>query len=595
MADQKLTGRDRLTDTNSLDDIHVVRYNESFKMRSSLLSNSVTTDIITGNAVLEGDISYTGTGLDYYVWVNGCIIDSTVYEDLVTDTKTLSDGDATNDRIDVFAIQVNANSRPATFEIVVVEGTPSATPLKPSLDLTNQAEIGFRLVPALETADSTTTVNQIYDENIEWTNTTLTTGGDLNDTTNPYTGVKNFETPATALDSVSWTDSGLTTFNPNDSLFFALRTVFSKNTQIRIKLINSSSSNYWLKTIKAGQFSKHGVDEEKVDWQPTQLRLSEFQPKTITQTQYDRIEFTLINTAILGLDRIEIQGDLEQTDGGIKWTDLIDTPNNYNGKAGLVSTVKSDETGMELVASSGGAFEVIDEGNGDGIVKTGRTAANYGNVGLDAVDLSHSSSSSSTRGATGTQSTAIGSKTTASGSLSTATGNTTTASGGTSFTTGFNTVASGDNSISTGNSNISSGDSSFSGGQTGSEAKGNASFAYGDDAMAESFAEFTVGMNSTDYTPNSTTAHDPDDRAFSVANGVSSGSKSEALIILKSGHSEFFGTVKFKGYTVATLPTGEVGMQAYVTDATAPTYLATVSGGGAVTVKVFFDGTNWIT
>ena len=581
MADQKLTGRDRLTDTNSLDDIHVVRYNESFKMRSSLLSNSVTTDIITGNAVLEGDISYTGTGLDYYVWVNGCIIDSTVYEDLVTDTKTLSDGDATHGRIDVFAIQVNANSRPATFEIVVVEGTPSSTPLKPSLDLTNQAEIGFRLVPALETVDSTTTVNQIYDENIEWTNTTLTTGGDLNDTTNPYTGVKNFETPATALDSVSWTDSGLTTFNPNDSLFFALRTVFSKNTQIRIKLINSSSSNYWLKTIKAGQFSKHGVDEEKVDWQPTQLRLSEFQPKTITQTQYDRIEFTLINTAILGLDRIEIQGDLEQTDGGVKWTDLIDTPNNYNGKAGLVSTVKSDETGMELVASSGGAFEVIDEGSGDGIVKAGRTAANYGNVGAFGTDLSTSLTSSSTRGATGTYALAANIHNTASGTASTAIGQ--------------NNTASGDSSLAMGNSSIASGDSSFAGGQTGSEAKGDSSFSYGDDAMAESFAEFTVGMNSTDYTPNSTTAHDPDDRAFSVANGVSSGSKSEALIILKSGHSEFFGTVKFKGYTVATLPTGEVGMQAYVTDATAPTYLATVSGGGAVTVKVFFDGTNWIT
>ena len=54
------------------------------------------------------------------------------------------------------------------------------------------------------------------------------------------------------------------------------------------------------------------------------------------------------------------------------------------------------------------------------------------------------------------------------------------------------------------------------------------------------------------------------------------------------------GTITTKGYTVATLPTGTVGMNAYVTDALAPTYLTTVVGGGAVNCPVFFDGTNWV-
>jgi len=35
-------------------------------------------------------------------------------------------------------------------------------------------------------------------------------------------------------------------------------------------------------------------------------------------------------------------------------------------------------------------------------------------------------------------------------------------------------------------------------------------------------------------------------------------------------------------------------MRAYVTDALTPTYLGTLTGGGAVTCPVFFDGTNWI-
>jgi hypothetical protein len=48
------------------------------------------------------------------------------------------------------------------------------------------------------------------------------------------------------------------------------------------------------------------------------------------------------------------------------------------------------------------------------------------------------------------------------------------------------------------------------------------------------------------------------------------------------------------GYTVATLPAGTLGRRAYVTDATTPTYGATLVGGGAVKVPVFYNGTAWV-
>lgn len=54
------------------------------------------------------------------------------------------------------------------------------------------------------------------------------------------------------------------------------------------------------------------------------------------------------------------------------------------------------------------------------------------------------------------------------------------------------------------------------------------------------------------------------------------------------------GTVTTAGYTVATLPTGVIGMRAYVTDATAPTYLGALTGGGAVVCPVFYNGTAWV-
>ena len=61
-----------------------------------------------------------------------------------------------------------------------------------------------------------------------------------------------------------------------------------------------------------------------------------------------------------------------------------------------------------------------------------------------------------------------------------------------------------------------------------------------------------------------------------------------------SGKLDVAGTIKTLGYTVATLPTGTVGMMAYATDALTPVFGSTVVGGGAVVIPVFYNGSNWI-
>jgi hypothetical protein len=56
------------------------------------------------------------------------------------------------------------------------------------------------------------------------------------------------------------------------------------------------------------------------------------------------------------------------------------------------------------------------------------------------------------------------------------------------------------------------------------------------------------------------------------------------------------GVTKFQVYTVATLPsasTSGIGATAFVSDALAPAFGATVVTGGAVAVPVYSDGTNW--
>jgi hypothetical protein len=52
--------------------------------------------------------------------------------------------------------------------------------------------------------------------------------------------------------------------------------------------------------------------------------------------------------------------------------------------------------------------------------------------------------------------------------------------------------------------------------------------------------------------------------------------------------------IVLKSYTVSTLPTGVEGMRAYVTDATAPTYLGALTGGGSVKCPVFYNGSAWV-
>jgi hypothetical protein len=61
-----------------------------------------------------------------------------------------------------------------------------------------------------------------------------------------------------------------------------------------------------------------------------------------------------------------------------------------------------------------------------------------------------------------------------------------------------------------------------------------------------------------------------------------------------AGNLSVSGTINTKGYTVATLPTGVTGARAYVTNALAPAFGSTVSGGGTVTIPVFYNGSNWI-
>lgn len=102
------------------------------------------------------------------------------------------------------------------------------------------------------------------------------------------------------------------------------------------------------------------------------------------------------------------------------------------------------------VADNVSGLETIDEGNGIGWRLIGRDPTHVGNLGLHAVDLSYSSLESTSKGATGFVSVAMGANTTASNQGTTAMGSGSVASGFNSTAMGSSTSASGVNSTAMG-------------------------------------------------------------------------------------------------------------------------------------------------
>ena len=187
---------------------------------------------------------------------------------------------------------------------------------------------------------------------------------------------------------------------------------------------------------------------------------------------------------------------------------------------------------------------ITTEGGKTGQRLTVSVADNHGNIGFNAVDLSWSNSSSTSRGATGDASTAMGQKTRASGGSSTAMGHSTTASGGASTAMGSGTTASGLASTAMGDVTTASGATSTAMGH-GTTASGGESTAMGHSTTASDYASLTIGqynsVNSTVTTGGSATAFNTDNAALVIGKGTGSSAKSDAFVVYFNGNATLSG------------------------------------------------------
>lgn len=117
---------------------------------------------ITGDGVISGGVvTWTGTGLVFNISACTYILNGIRYTSPAS-TKTLSASDPTNDRIDVFAVNTSG-------QVVVIQGTPSANPVEPQVNVDTQLALTNVTITAGSTTPTQVVVNTIYDENYLYT------------------------------------------------------------------------------------------------------------------------------------------------------------------------------------------------------------------------------------------------------------------------------------------------------------------------------------------------------------------------------------------------------------------------------------------
>ena len=202
-----------------------------------------------------------------------------------------------------------------------------------------------------------------------------------------------------------------------------------------------------------------------------------------------------------------------------------DGTNGLKLAGSLVTSTATELNLLDGVTTIGsGILSSATESSNTGVRLSTSNAANHGDIGSNAVDLSYSASSSSSYGATGDYSTAMGYGSTASGIRSFAGGLYTVASGGGSFAFHSGTIASGTNST-----------------------------ALGRVTVASDYASTVIGQyNSSGSSATSANSFSTSAPAFVIGNGADSSNKSDAFKVMFNGDATVSNDLTVSGDVVVS-------------------------------------------
>ncbi len=251
--------------------------------------------VVNGNQLLSGGASYL-SGLTFNVTDLSYIIDDTFYS-ATSSTVIVASGDSVYDRIDVIIADISGNTS-------VVQGTPSANPVKPDIDESTQIEVTFVTIAAGVTSialSSTLVYNEKVGPPAEWVFATPSSpfiSGDS--TTQTYSGTSSIELSA-ATNGKSFTLSSSTVFDSTtqNTIQFAIKNRIAWPAGTRIRLSILSSTGIPIGTIVDLYNGRFGFSSSNTtSWQLISIPLSNF---TLTTTLFSTIKFLTVNTATLSI------------------------------------------------------------------------------------------------------------------------------------------------------------------------------------------------------------------------------------------------------------------------------------------------------
>lgn len=310
-------------------------------------------DIYQENRLISYSFAWI-TGLIFDVIINKYIIDGILLPINVTSINeriTLDVADVTNPRKDVIVVNIDET-------ISIVKGTPAADPAEPAIDFATQLRITVIDIAANALVPTNITEELIYAENAgeptEWTAVENTGGAriDLVDTSDPDTGTNAIKgTALQSSDSVTFTNNTLNQVANLNSFTFRLKVPFNpENIAFVITATNAGAlvSSPSLRLLDG----IYGIDSNDITgYRTITIPVIDF---AFTNTEFDGIKIGFKTVGIENLNSIFIDNVRliyggESISSKNTFLDLKDTPNEYNGQAGKIIRIKTNEIGIEFV------------------------------------------------------------------------------------------------------------------------------------------------------------------------------------------------------------------------------------------------------
>lgn len=279
---------------------------------------------------------------------------------------TLDAADPTNDRIDVIALEGD--------QVVVITGTPAATPAKPQLTQC-QTELTFIYVPAASTVPGGETVIDtviIYDQNVEWLVTGSFVTFDADNTTSPF-----HLTKAVSVGAISSTSNLKFTSNAAEyqkqnynslRFFIKLKSAFANNCRIQLVWFNNGVAVSSIVTLQHGAY---GFDRNNATaYQEIIIPMSDW--GFGGNNTFDALWFQSTGTNINGfyVDWITLTGGIPQQQ--------IQHPNSFgvvNTSSGTATSTQPNDVlniiGTGGVTTSATGKTVTINGSGAGVTTMG--------------------------------------------------------------------------------------------------------------------------------------------------------------------------------------------------------------------------------